>query len=205
VIIRNIWCVGRNYADHAKELGNELPKTPMIFLKAGTCALNSGFALNLPAWTTNIHHEVELVFQFGEGLKFTRACIGLDLTLRDVQSQLQKDQKPWTLAKSFKDSAPIGNFFDLEGINPHEIKIRLTLNGEVRQECLASKMIFSPQVLSEYVLERFPVTVGDLLFTGTPQGVSPLKAGDVVLAEALRTGPDGDEVLSQGQWTVGLE
>lgn len=205
MIIRNIWCVGRNYADHAKELGNELPKTPMIFLKAGTCALNSGFQLALPEWSENVHHEVELVFQFGEGLELTRACIGLDLTLRDVQGQLQKDQKPWTLAKSFKDSAPIGNFFDLEGIKLSDIKIRLTLNGEVRQECLASKMIFSPESLAEYVRERFPVTAGDLLFTGTPQGVSQLKNGDEVLAEALHLVDGKEEILSQGQWTVGLE
>lgn len=199
MIIRNIWCVGRNYADHTKELGNDVPKTPLIFLKAGTCSLNSGFPLTLPKWSTNVHHEVEMVFQFGEGLELVRGCIGVDLTLRDIQSQLQKEQKPWTLAKSFKDSAPIGNFFDLKDVDLNKIRIRLTVNDEKRQETLISKMMFTPHMLAEYLRERFPVTAGDLLFTGTPEGVSPLKVGDVILAEALFT---NDEILSQGQWKV---
>ncbi len=204
MIIRNIWCVGRNYADHAKELGNAVPKEPLIFLKAGTCTVNSGFPLNLPKWSSNVHHEVEMVFQFGEGLELTRACIGVDLTLRDLQSQLQKDQKPWTLAKSFKDSAPIGNFFDLEGVDLASLRIRLTLNGEKRQEAPISKMIFSPKFLADYLRERFPVTNGDLLFTGTPEGVSPLKEGDEILAEAIHMTAGKEEVLSSGQWTVGV-
>ncbi len=204
MIIRNLWCVGRNYADHAKELGNAVPETPLIFLKAGTSTLNSGFPLEIPSWSKDIHHEVELAVQFGDGLKIQRACISLDLTLRDVQAQLKKDQQPWTLAKSFKNATPLGNFFDVEDVNLQEVKIRILVNGEVRQESMTSKMVFPIARLAEYVCDRFPVAAGDLLLTGTPQGVGPLVEGDEVLAEALYVRDGKEEVLSQGQWTVTL-
>jgi len=202
MIIRNIWCVGRNYADHAKEMKSEVPKNPMIFLKAGTTGLNSGFPLELPKWSQDIHHEVELAIQFGDGLKIVRGCIAIDLTLRDIQSQLKKDQMPWTLAKSFKNATLLGNFFELDSIDPMTLKIRLTVNGEVRQESAVSNMIFPITTLAEYLCERFPVVSGDLLLTGTPQGVSSLKAGDEILAEALQVHNGKEEVVSQGQWTV---
>ncbi len=205
MIIRNLWCVGRNYADHAKELGNDLPKAPLIFLKAGTSTLNSGFPLPLPKWSQDVHHEVELAIQFGDGLKIKRACVALDLTLRDIQTQLKKDQMPWTLAKSFKNATPLGNFFDLEDVNLADLQIRLLVNGEVRQQSPVGKMIFSIAHLAEYVCDRFPVATGDLLLTGTPQGVSAIKPGDELLAEACHIREGKEEILSQGQWTVSEE
>lgn len=204
-MIRNIWCVGRNYHDHIKELGNEVPKTPLIFLKAGTSSLNSGFPLVLPKWSSDVQHEVELAFQFGDNLQLNRACVAVDLTLRDIQTQLKKAQSPWTLAKSFKNATPLGNFFDLEPVNFSELKIRLSVNNEVRQEAFVSNMIFSPVKLAQYICERFPVTPGDLILTGTPQGVSRLEEGDQLLAEVIQAGENKSTVLSEGLWKVTFE
>jgi acylpyruvate hydrolase len=206
MIIRNLWCVGRNYSDHAKELGNEVPKTPLIFLKAGTCTLNSGFPLVLPTWSSDIHHEVELALQFGDGLKIVRGCIALDLTLRDIQTELKKNVHPWTLAKSFKNAAPLGSFFEIENLQSiSDLKLRLTVNGEVRQEARVSEMVFPPETLATYVIERFPVTSGDLLLTGTPKGVGPVQDGDELIAEVLQLQDGKEQSLSLGQWTATFE
>jgi acylpyruvate hydrolase len=200
VIIRNLWCVGRNYADHAKELGNDLPKKPLIFLKAGTSTLQSGFPLFLPKWSKDVHHEVELALQFGDNLKIHRACVALDLTLRDIQTELKAAAQPWTLAKSFKNATPLGNFFDWDP--EMDLRIRVAINGETRQETSTRHMIFNIPHLAEYVCEHFPVTAGDLLLTGTPQGVGPILEGDEIIAEAVTLHDGKDDVLSAGQWTA---
>lgn len=183
-MIQNIWAVGRNYAEHAKELGNEIPTEPMIFLKAGSTASLASKDLHLPAWDSEIHHEVELALQFDENLQIDEACIALDLTDRKKQNELKAKGHPWTLAKSFKDSCPLSNFFpvnDLEELK--NLEITLKINNEIRQKGNTNQMIFKIEDLINFVKKHFPVMPGDLLLTGTPSGVGPIKKGDILEAE----------------------
>ena len=185
-MIQNIWAVGRNYADHAKELGNEVPSEPMLFLKAGSSATLAAKEIHLPEWATEIHHEVELALQFDENLQIEEACIALDLTERNKQNQLKSKGHPWTLAKSFKESCPLSGFFavsDLEELR--NLEIILKINGEIRQKGHTSQMIFGYEKLIDFVRQHFPVVPGDLLLTGTPAGVGPIRRGDVLEAEIV--------------------
>jgi len=196
----NIWCVGRNYAEHIKELGNQgsaPTDAPMIFLKAGSSALPPG-PLPLPAWSQDVHHEVELAIELGPDLQPVRGAVALDLTARDVQAKLKKAQWPWTLAKSFPASTPLGPAFPLQGVDVAGLHLHLEVNGKVRQSSPTSLMLFSVPVLLQYVKAHFPVVPGDVVLTGTPHGVSKLAAGDVVVAQVR----SGERVLSTGTWTV---
>lgn len=183
MIIRNIWAIGRNYADHAKELGNEVPSEPMIFLKAGSCVIQTA-EISLPAWTIEVHHEVELALQFDEHLQIKRAAIALDLTERHFQSILKAKGSPWTLAKSFTGACPLSPFFSVNSTDElKNLDISLTVNGQLRQKGNTSQMIFSVDQQLEYIKAHFPVCPGDLLLTGTPAGVGPLQRGDHLLGE----------------------
>ncbi|UXR65500.1 fumarylacetoacetate hydrolase family protein [Bdellovibrio bacteriovorus] len=183
-MIQNIWAVGRNYADHAKELGNDVPAEPMLFLKAGSSATLAAKEIHLPEWAGEIHHEVELALQFDENLQIDEACIALDLTERNKQNQLKSKGHPWTLAKSFKQSCPLSSFFavgDLEELK--NLEIILKINGEIRQKGNTAHMIFGYEKLIDFVRQHFPVVPGDLLLTGTPAGVGPIRSGDILEAE----------------------
>ncbi|GLC34862.1 hypothetical protein PLESTB_001172000 [Pleodorina starrii] len=195
---RNVWCIGRNYAEHARELGNEVPTVPMIFLKAGTSAIPPG-DLVLPGWSKDVHHEVELAVELGPELSPVRAAVALDLTARDVQAQLKQQQWPWTLAKSFTGSTPLGPPFSLQGVDPASLVLTLDVNGVRRQTGRTADMIFSLQAQLEYVRRHFPAAPGDVLLTGTPPGVSAMRPGDEIVARVL--GPSGN-VLSEGVWRV---
>jgi acylpyruvate hydrolase len=179
--IRNIWCVGRNYADHAKELGNEVPKEPLFFLKAGSSATVNSSEIVLPSWSEEIHHEVELAFRFDSSLKIKEAALALDLTERRLQSQAKKNGGPWTLSKSFSGACAVTAFFPVEKSETlSDLQIRLWVNEELKQDGRTSQMIFKFDQLINYVLKHFPVCPGDLLLTGTPAGVGPIKQGDQV-------------------------
>lgn len=183
--IRNIWAIGRNYADHAKELGNDVPKEPLIFLKAGSTA-TTATNLQLPSWSVDVHHEVELAVRFGADLKVDAGAIALDLTERHFQSLLKAKGSPWTLAKSFKDSCPLSEFFPVSSLSElQDLEISLMVNNEIRQKARTSQMIFSLQQQIDYVLQHFPVCPGDLLLTGTPAGVAALKKGDRLRGELV--------------------
>lgn len=182
-MIRNIWAVGRNYVEHAKELGNEVPTEPLVFLKAGSCASVGSETIALPLGKTEIHHEVELGLEFDQELKIGRACIALDLTDREKQNLLKAKGQPWTLAKSFKGACPLSDFFKVENISElRSLDITLTVNGLIRQQGNTSQMIFPIERIIQFVIENFPVVPGDLLLTGTPSGVGPLQKGDLVEA-----------------------
>lgn len=186
MIIRNIWAVGRNYADHAKELGNELPKHPMIFLKAGSSATVNSSELTLPYWAEEVHHEVELVLKFSSHLSIIEGAVALDLTERKLQNEAKKSGLPWTMAKSFSGACPVSAFFQIRKLTDlGDKEIKLWVNDELRQQGNFSQMIFNPTLLVEYVKEYFPVCAGDLLLTGTPAGVGPLRGGDMVRAEIV--------------------
>lgn len=187
-MIRNIWAIGRNYADHAKELGNEVPTAassePMIFLKAGSSAVLDNAEFSLPAWSTEVHHEVELALRFGDDLKIHQAAVALDLTERALQTKLKAKGSPWTLAKSFTDSCPLSGFFVVNSLDElRDLEISLRVNSELRQKGRTSQMIFPLEAQIEYVLKHFPVCPGDLLLTGTPSGVAALQRGDLLVAE----------------------
>lgn len=188
----NIWAVGRNYADHANELGNAVPVPtgePMIFLKAGSCAVPSGRDFFLPGWSQDIHHECEIALKFGgSSLEFTEFTIALDLTARDAQSRLKAAGHPWTLAKSFTDSCPMGAPVPLSRLaggvrGLEDLVFTLKVNGQLRQTGDPGDMIFKPEALREYVTKRFPVRDGDWLLTGTPAGVAKVQDDDVLEAE----------------------
>lgn len=180
--IRNIWAVGRNYADHAKELGNLTPAPqdkPMIFLKAGSSIVANGETFLLPAFSKDVHHEVEIALQFGDDFKWRALTIAIDLTARDLQNELKSKGHPWTLAKSFRDSCLLGPLVPLnERIDLQNLGFSLHINGELRQNGHTRDMIHSVEKLRLHVLEHFPVVPGDLLLTGTPAGVGPIQPGD---------------------------
>lgn len=184
-MIRNIWAIGRNYSEHAKELGNSVPSSPMVFLKAGSTAVFSS-EINLPSWAQDIHHEVELGLIFDDSLNISRACLALDLTERKKQSEARENGTPWTLAKSFINSCPLSAPFEFSSLEElQNLDLELKINGEVRQFGNTSQMIFAIPTLIDYVRNHFPVCPGDLLITGTPSGVGPLKRGEFVEAQVV--------------------
>ena len=185
-MIRNIWAVGRNYREHAHELGNSVPTTPLVFLKAGSSAVQKTPSFSLPPWVDELHHEIEIALEFNERLEIARAAVALDLTDRKAQSELKARGEPWTLAKTFVGACPLSPFFPIASLaDIEEMELVLEVNGELRQRDRGSSMIFKPAVLAEYVRSRFPVCPGDLLLTGTPSGVGPLRRGDQVRAQIL--------------------
>ncbi|MFP5518748.1 MAG: fumarylacetoacetate hydrolase family protein [Bdellovibrionia bacterium] len=182
-MIRNIWAIGRNYADHAKELGNSVPSTPMVFLKAGSTAVFSS-EIQLPSWAQDVHHEVELALIFNEALEVERACLALDLTERKKQTEAKNAGSPWTLAKSFTSSCPLSAPFEVSHLDElSALALELKINGEVKQAGNTQDMIFKIPTLIDYVKSHFPVCAGDLLLTGTPSGVGPIQRGDFIEAQ----------------------
>lgn len=198
--IQNIWAIGRNYADHAKELGNSIPQEPLIFLKSGATILTSGQSLSLPPHSQNVHHEVEMAIQLGEDLQPANVAIALDLTARDLQEELKKKAHPWTLAKSFIHSTPLGTFTSIKNCRDlSKLRLQLLVNGEIRQQGSTSQMIFSTESILEYLKPRVPLCPGDLLLTGTPQGVGAIQKDDELRAQLL---DENGKILSEGLWTV---
>ncbi len=180
-MIRHIWAVGRNYADHAKELGNSIPQSPLIFLKAGSCAVEDSNLIQLPTWTEDVHHEIELALRFDSNLQIDAMALALDLTERKRQNQLKSQGQPWTLAKSFVNSCPLSQFIPASAAtNWAEYSLELSVNEELRQQGSLSQMIFTIPTLVQYVCEHFPVVPGDILLTGTPAGVASLKNNDLL-------------------------
>ena len=187
--IGKIVCVGRNYAEHAKELGNEIPEKPVLFLKPPSAIIYSGGEVIHPAYSNELHHEVELVLLMGENVNYATAedadkaiigyVVGLNMTLRDVQNELKKKGHPWTLAKCFNTSAVISDFVLKQS---HKLKldekIELKVNGKIKQSDSLSSMIFKPAELVGYISSVMKLEKGDLIFTGTPSGVGKVNRGD---------------------------
>ncbi len=179
-MIKNFWAVGRNYADHAKELGNALPKEPLFFLKSGSC-MQKGPEILLTSKLGEVHHEVELALKLDEKLIPTHFTLALDLTDRTAQNKAKAEGLPWARAKSFKGACVLADwvpFIDSPEFYLQEIELKI--NDEVRQKAPLEQMIFKPKQLIEALTQYFPVENGDVLLTGTPSGVGPLKADDQV-------------------------
>jgi acylpyruvate hydrolase len=192
--IGKIVCVGRNYAEHAKELGNEIPDKPVLFLKPASTLIYSGGEIIHPDYGNELHHEVELVLLIGETVRKANKAqsekaiigygVGLDMTLRDVQNELKKKGNPWTLAKCFDTSAVISDFVlkkDYQ-LKPDE-KLELKVNGVTKQSDSLKSMIFNPAEIVEYISSIMTLEKGDLIFTGTPAGVSKVNRGDKLEAK----------------------
>lgn len=178
----NIWCLGRNYADHATEMNAEVPTTPLIFLKSGNCITTKN-ELNLPAWSENIHYELEIALQIDSELKFAQMTLALDLTARDAQSEAKKNGTPWTLAKSFIDSAPIGQWLTIDPNENFESITFELLKNSVRVQFGETKhMLFKPDFVLNYLKTHYPVGPNDIILTGTPAGVGPLQKNDALTA-----------------------
>lgn len=187
--IGKIVCVGRNYAEHAKELGNEIPDKPVLFLKPASALIYSGEEIIHPSFGNDLHHEVELVLLVGETVKNANKTeaekaivgygVGLDMTLRDVQNELKKKGKPWTLAKCFDTSAVISDFVLKKDYQlKSDDKLELKVNGTVKQNDTLKSMIFNPAKIVEYISSVMTLEKGDLIFTGTPAGVGKVNRGD---------------------------
>lgn len=193
----SIWCVGRNYTEHAKELGNTVPDKPLFFLKSDA-TLFHGLTLPYPVHTASLHYELELAFRFDKSLALTEVGLALDLTDRKRQNELKDKGEPWTLAKSFKNSCPISPWirFDTTEIYSFELQI----NGVKKQAADQNLMIFKWPDLVSYLKTHFPVAGGDILLSGTPAGVGPLAGGDV-LKSVLKNGKQ--QILIE--WTLKIE
>ncbi|MEK7234297.1 MAG: fumarylacetoacetate hydrolase family protein [Elusimicrobiota bacterium] len=168
--VGTIWCIGRNYAEHAKELGNEVPSEPIVFLKPTSSLLLDGGILRLPRDSRRVEHEVELVVAVGQSLMM---AVGIDFTARDLQEADKKKGLPWTSAKGRPGFAAVGNFIPLN--LPSELE--LSVDGAVRQRGATLDMIFSVEKLIEHLDQTYGLSEGDLIFTGTPAGAAPVAAG----------------------------
>jgi len=186
-----IICIGRNYADHAKELNNPLPKAPVFFLKPDTAVLRDGAHFFIPEFSNDIHHEIELVLRISKAGKhideafadryFDQIGLGIDFTARDLQQQCKEKGLPWEIAKGFDGSAPLGKFVDKASLgNLNNLNFQLKVNGEVRQHGNSGDQIFNFNKVIAYVSQFITLKSGDLIFTGTPAGVAAVKPGDLL-------------------------
>lgn len=184
-----IICIGQNYIDHIKELGNEIPENPVIFLKPDSAILRKNAPFFIPDFSTEIHHELELVIRInrlGKNIPkkfasryYNEVTLGIDFTARDIQREMRKKGLPWEIAKAFDGSAPIGDFVELDKIRDiNKINFHLLKNGEVVQQGNTDNLLFKIDEIISYVSKFFMLKIGDLIFTGTPSGVGRVDVGD---------------------------
>lgn len=184
-----IICIGRNYADHAKEMNAPLPEAPVFFLKPDTALLPAGAPFYLPDFTQDLHYECELVVKIKKvgkhipekfaGDYYDQVSLGIDFTARDLQSDCKAKGLPWEIGKAFDNSAPMGShFIDKKALDLTSLTFTLQKNGELVQTGKTTDMIFTIDRLISYVSQFITLKTGDLLFTGTPSGVGPVAIGD---------------------------
>lgn len=184
-----IICVGKNYAKHVKEMNSNVPDEPVIFMKPKTALLGNGLTFYYPDFSNNIHYEGELVVRISKSAKslspervkdfIDGVSVGIDFTARDIQKKCKENSWPWELAKSFDFSAAIGEFIkmDFDEITSAEIKVER--NGMLVQHGFARDMIFGVAEVISFISHRITLHKGDLIYTGTPEGVGPVKRGDI--------------------------
>lgn len=188
--IGKIVCVGRNYADHAAELNNPIPKSPLLFIKPGCCAVNASSSFAIPTEQGDVHHELEIALligqtpQTGNDVLAAIAGVGLaiDLTLRDVQQQLKSKGHPWERAKAFVGACPLTRFIAAEQVEDWQaLTLSLHRNGQLQQHGCSRDMLFPIEHLLNDIHSAFGLQAGDVVLTGTPAGVGPLAVGDELL------------------------
>jgi fumarylpyruvate hydrolase len=189
--VRRVFCVGRNYAEHAREMGHDPDReAPFFFTKPADSLVTDGADMPYPPMTSDLHHEMEQVVAIGTGgadiaeaeaMKHVWGyAVGLDMTRRDLQGEAKKLGRPWDMGKGFDHSAPIGTMVPAAGVDPGRGKIELKVNGEVRQTSDLSKLIWSVPEVIAYLSKLVRLEPGDLIFTGTPEGVAAVNRGDVL-------------------------
>jgi 2-keto-4-pentenoate hydratase/2-oxohepta-3-ene-1,7-dioic acid hydratase in catechol pathway len=200
-----IFCIGRNYGEHAKELGSEIPESPVVFLKPQNCIVEEGIPVKFPKHGKEFHHEVELVIRIGKAGNPESAkdaisyidslAIGLDLTLRDLQNQLKNKGLPWEPSKAFEQSSPIGKFKKYDSsIQLNNISFSCKVDGELRQNGNSKDMLFSVETLIFELGKIWTLQPGDLIYTGTPSGVGPMHVGNKVTISS--------ELLGTYSWDI---
>ena len=187
-----IICIGRNYAEHARELGNEIPDSPVIFMKPDTAVLKKGSDFYIPEFSNDVHYELEVVLKISKGGKYIQEenadkyydeiGLGIDFTARDLQSELKAKGLPWELSKGFDGSAVVSEFYKKEDFDMRNINFSLMKNKQEVQNGNTSMMIFSPEKIIAFVSQYFTLRVGDLIFTGTPKGVGKVSENDILEA-----------------------
>jgi acylpyruvate hydrolase len=186
-----IYGIGRNYAKHAQELGNAVPLTnPIVFFKPHGSIVQSGSVVRLPLFSTNVHYEIEVAFRFDAKLEIGEITVANDLTARDKQKEAQDSKSPWGLAKGFKQSTGLGTWVNIKTLQDKKIdlnnlEIRGLLNDVVVQYGFTRDMLFNFDFLRKYLIETFPIEPGDIVLTGTPEGVGRVKSGDIIKAEIV--------------------
>ncbi len=184
-----IICIGRNYAEHAKEMNAEVPDAPIFFLKPDTSLLKEDQDFYFPDFTKDLHYECELVVKIDKAGKhiqekfaakyYSHISLGIDFTARDLQQKCKEKGMPWEIAKAFEHSAPISSkWLPIENFKNGNIEFTLKKNGEIVQRGQTTDMIFSIDSIIAYVSKFMTLKTGDLIFTGTPSGVGPVNIGD---------------------------
>jgi len=185
-----LFCIGRNYVDHAKELNNPIPQNPIIFCKPATAILRDNKPFFIPEFSQNIHYEVEILLRIGKnGKKISESKamdfvshfgLGIDFTARDLQEQCKTKGHPWEIAKSFDHSAVIGEWVEIAELGMDPVNFSLLKNKEAVQNGNSNDMIFNFNQLIGHISQYFTLMQGDIIFTGTPAGVGSVKAGDLL-------------------------
>lgn len=189
----SIYCVGRNYAKHAAEMNSDIPEKPVIFLKPRSSLIINENTIRIPDISANVHHEVELAIVIGEKADripeaeassvIAAYAVALDITARDIQSEAKQKGLPWSLAKGFRTFSPVGNLIPFtNSTDLQNLGIRVSVNEKVRQDGNTSDMLFSVERIISYLSEHFTLWPGDLILTGTPEGVSQILPGDRIRA-----------------------
>ena len=197
--IGKIVCLARNYAEHARELGNEVPAEPVLFMKPATSVIGGG-TVRIPGYSRECHYEVELALLIGktarnvspeQALEYLAGYgVAIDMTLRDVQERLKAKGLPWEIAKGFDGACPLSDFVPAaEVADPHNLTLRLCVNGEVRQNGTTADMIRRVPLIIAYISNIFTLEPGDVILTGTPSGVGRVWPGEMIEAEIATVGP----------------
>lgn len=183
-----IICIGRNYVAHVKELGNEIPKEPVLFIKPDSAIFRQRDAFYIPDWTNEVHYEAEIVIKInrlGKNIEekfapkyYSQFTLGIDFTARDVQKNLKAQGLPWEKSKAFDQSAVLGEYLNVNDYSLDNLNFELKINGRLVQSGNTKSMIYTiPQIIN-HSSEFFTLKIGDLIFTGTPEGVGKVNAGD---------------------------
>jgi len=193
IAIGKLVCLARTYKKHAKEMKSEVTEDPILFLKPASSVIYTGESVVIPDMSKCLHHEIELgviISKKGKNIPKEKAldyvlgyCLCLDITARDIQSEAKKNGWPWSIAKGFDTFAPISHVVLKNNINPNNFDLCLKVNGEIRQKSNTKNMIFSVEKIIEYISDIMTLEPGDLIMTGTPEGVGEIIKGDIIEAQ----------------------